>query len=98
MPRKTPNYSKLILTIIMFIFCGVAIWGVYLVQSFSNSSAEYCASMFGALLTFVAAPTAVAIGFYAWKAKAENAIKLAKDMKEADIDAEVQKEVLDKND
>jgi len=54
--------------------------------------------MFGALLTFVAAPTAVAIGFYAWKAKAENAIKLAKDMKEADIDAEVQKEVLDKND
>lgn len=31
-----------------------------------------------ALLTYLGAPTATAIGFYAWKARAENVVKISK--------------------
>lgn len=36
-------------------------------------------SQLGALLAFIGAPTGIAIGFYTWKAKAENIIKIKKD-------------------
>lgn len=32
----------------------------------------------GVLLTYIGAPTATAIGFYSWKAKAENVVKIKK--------------------
>ena len=35
-------------------------------------------SQLGVLLAYVATPTAVAIGFYSWKAKAENVVKIKK--------------------
>ena len=35
-------------------------------------------SQLGALLAFIGAPTTATIGFYTWKAKAENVIKIKK--------------------
>lgn len=36
-------------------------------------------SQLGTLLVYIGTPTAVTIGFYSWKAKAENVIKMKKD-------------------
>lgn len=35
-------------------------------------------SQLGVLLAFIGAPTGITIGFYCWKSKAENMIKIAK--------------------
>jgi hypothetical protein len=64
------EFSKLVLALVMatyFVAVGV---GVYL--SFVD------AMQYSTLAMLVGAPTATAIGFYAWKAKAENVVKIKK--------------------
>jgi putative Mn2+ efflux pump MntP len=71
--RKPPEFSKLILMLVMatyFIAVGV---GVRL------SFIDYM--QYSTLAMLVGAPTAVAIGFYAWKAKSENVLKYKKENK-----------------
>lgn len=63
--NKKLSFSKLILTLVMisyFIMLGI---GIYVVVKMDTSQLY-------ALLTFVGAPVAVAIGFYYEKAKKEN--------------------------
>ena len=48
----------------MLIYIITVCFGIYVICQ--------CPEQLGELLTFVGAPTAVAIGFYAWKAKCEN--------------------------
>lgn len=65
------EFSKFILMLILFTyFIGVAV-GIKVV--FIDIS------QLGILLAFIGTPTAAAIGFYCWKAKAENLIKIKKD-------------------
>ncbi|GHU95032.1 hypothetical protein FACS1894208_07140 [Clostridia bacterium] len=69
--KKPPEFSKLILLLVMvtyFIAVGV---GVKL------SLIDY--TQYSTLAMLVGAPTATAIGFYAWKARAENIMKLKKE-------------------
>lgn len=69
--RRKKETSKVVLAavlIVCFVFTGIIICG-WLVLDRTDA-----AGLAGAIL----APAATAIGFYAWKAKAENQIKLKK--------------------
>ena len=79
-PSKRPiEFSKLILLLVMLTyFMGVAIGAIVVLGTAPDMLGEY--------LAFVGAPTAVAIGFYAWKAKAENMKKLGLKEREGDAD------------
>lgn len=68
--RGKMEFSKLVLLLVMSTyFVGVVIGVKVTLIDFSQ---------LGVLLTFIGAPTATAIVFYAWKAKAENIVKIKK--------------------
>ena len=70
-PEKTKRrveFSKLILALVLltyFIGVGVGVRVIFM-----------DISQLGVVLAFIGTPTAAAIGFYIWKAKAENMIKI----------------------
>lgn len=69
------EFSKLFLSAVLFTyFIGVVIgvWAVVI-----------DISQLGVLLAYIGTPTATAIGFYSWKAKAENVVKIKKANPEA---------------
>lgn len=66
---KKFQFSKLILGAVMVLYLAGAVFGGFIVASEPAALGE--------LLAYIGAPTAVAIGFYAWKSKAENVIKIA---------------------
>lgn len=62
------EFSKLFLSAVLFTyFVGivVGVWAVLI-----------DISQLGVLLAYIGTPTATAIGFYSWKAKAENVVKI----------------------
>ena len=66
--KKKLEFSKLILSFVLFTyFIGVYV-GIKAVSVDVNQLAV--------LLTFIGTPTASAIGFYCWKAKNENVLKI----------------------
>lgn len=73
---KHIEFSKLIILATMLTyFVGVGIGArVVLV---------YAPEQLGVYLAFIGGPTAVAIGFYAWKARAENLVKLGRPVDES---------------
>ena len=69
--KRKVEFSKLVLTLVLLTyFLGVGV-GVRII--FIDIS------QLGVLLAYIGTPTAAAIGFYIWKAKAENIIKIKKD-------------------
>ena len=69
--RQKIEYTKLIIGLVLFTyFLGVGV-GVRVIVSDP--------SQLGVVLAFIGTPTVAAIGFYVWKAKAENIIKIKKD-------------------
>lgn len=75
--KKKIEFSKQILGVVMLTyFIGVVI-GSYIVIKLDPMQ-------LGVYLAFLGTPTSVAIGFYAWKAKAENLIKLGKPIENID--------------
>lgn len=71
------EFSKLVLGAVMLLYFAGAIYGAVIVW-------QDC-TLLGELLAYIGAPTAVAIGFYAWKAKAENVIKISKAVKDREV-------------
>ncbi len=69
-PRKS-EFSKIILALVLVTYFVGVIIGVKVIL--------IDISQLGVLLTFIGTPTAAAIGFYCWKAKAENIVKIKKD-------------------
>lgn len=68
--RRKTECSKLVLWAVRctyFAGFGVGVWAVVL-----------DASQLGVFLAYVGTPTATVIGFYSWKAKAENVVKIKK--------------------
>lgn len=80
--RRKCEFSKVILGAVMIVYFTTTIFSYFVTADNPEQLGE--------LLTFVGAPTAVAIGFYAWKAKAENIIKISspKQIKEKFIETE----------
>lgn len=69
--KKKIEFSKLIIALVLFTyFVGVYI-GVKI--------ALIDVTQIGALLAYIGTPTATAIGFYCWKAKAENIVKIKRE-------------------
>lgn len=84
MRGRKREFSKILLAAVIVTYFGVTVFAIFVVQENPE--------LLGELLTFVGAPTAVAIGFYAWKAKAENVLKIAKSKK---MDTKTKKQVID---
>lgn len=76
------NFSKSLMGAIMFLYFIGFVLGTLLVVFGVVIDIELGlaldSSMFIAYATYIGGPTATAIGFYAWKSKAENVIKIAK--------------------
>ena len=71
-PRRRPaEFSKIVLAAVMVAYSVTLAFAIYIVGAKNDS-------LLPELLAFVGAPTSVAIGFYAWKAKAENIRKIDK--------------------
>lgn len=69
--KRKVEFSKLVLALVLFTYFLAVAVGVRL--SFIDFT------QYSTLAMLVGAPTAAAIGFYAWKAKAENIVKIKKD-------------------
>jgi Na+/H+ antiporter NhaD/arsenite permease-like protein len=68
--KRKIEFSKLVLVLVLLTYFV----GVYIGVKISLIDT----SQLGVLLAFIGTPTAAAIGFYTWKAKAENVIKIKK--------------------
>ena len=68
--RKKKEFSKVVLAAVVILYVLAACYGGYIVF--------YNHELLGELLAFIGAPTAVAIGYYEWKAKNENVVKIKK--------------------
>lgn len=62
------EFSKIVLAIIVFVYLATVIFGYFVVANVPEQ--------IGALFSFVGTPTVTAVGFYAWKARAENLLKI----------------------
>lgn len=76
------NFSKSLMSAIMFLYfigfgMGTLLVAIGVVIDIELGLA-IDSSMFIAYTAYIGGPTATAIGFYAWKSKAENVIKIAK--------------------
>ena len=81
--KKKPEFSKIILALCMCVYIVTVGFGFFVTATEKTQLGE--------LLAFVGAPTAVAIGFYAWKARAENLLKIKKENPDMDL-SEIRKE------
>lgn len=74
------TFSKMILACVMVLYILGALLGVALaIVSAVNDihlGNAVDSGMFIALATYIGTPTATAIGFYSWKAKSENLLKI----------------------
>lgn len=78
------EFSKIVLGSAVVIWAAGAVFGAYIVNEEREQLQE--------LLAYIGAPTAMAFGFYAWKSKAENVLKIAKSKK---MDTKTKKQVID---
>lgn len=78
--EKKVTFTKLYMVLIGLLYLAGAMLGAFLVLWASSLDAEagrpIDPQMFIAYAGYLAGPTAVAIGFYAWKSKAENLLKI----------------------
>ena len=90
---ETANFSKSIMsTIVLLYFLGAVLGGILVVISVAqdlNLNSPVDSSMFIAHAAYLGGPTATAIGFYAWKSKAENVLKIGKSLPEQNMEAVV---------
>lgn len=69
--RRKLEFSKIVLALVLLTYFV----GVYIGVKISLIDV----SQLGVLLAYIGTPTAAAIGFYCWKAKAENIVKIKRD-------------------
>ena len=81
------EFSKIVLGAVMLLYFAGAIYGAVIVWQDS--------SLLGELLAYIGAPTAVAIGFYAYKAKCENVVKISRAVNaDKKLDSETKKQIV----
>ena len=83
------EFSKIVLAIIVFVYFGVTAVLCFVVVTAHDHAAE--------LVDLVKAPTLTAIGFYAWKAKCENVLKIPRKDREQVVKLADKKEGDDDN-
>ena len=79
--EEKTTFTKSILALIMLLyFLGAILGGILVVFSAGLNfrlGMQVDSSMFIAFASYIGGPTATAIGFYAWKSKAENILKIS---------------------
>ena len=75
-PKKKPETSKIIIFTIMLSYYIVLVFGIFAVYRILGDAPEFAIQALIAIFGYVGTPTGVAIGFYAWKARAENVAKI----------------------
>ena len=80
--KDTSTFSKSIMSAIILLYFVGAVLGAFLVVIAAKTDASLNvpidSAMFIAYAAYIGGPTATAIGFYAWKSKAENVLKISK--------------------
>lgn len=95
--KRSPEWSKALTLLILAPFFGVTVLAARLSHAlFETGAPSDSVALMQALLAFVAAPTAVALGFYFWKARAENMVKIAKQMQRDEICDDIARDILNK--
>ena len=78
--KEKPTFTKSIMTIVVLLYFLGAILGGILVAAAAITDVKLGGAidsqMFIAYAAYIGGPTATAIGFYAWKSKAENILKI----------------------
>lgn len=75
--KKKVEFSKLILAlVILSYFIGLGFGMLVIWKILGTDNAAYISASLCGLFSYIAAPVAVAIGFYSNKAKAENVEKI----------------------
>ena len=78
--KEKTTFTKSIMTIVVLLyFLGAILGGILVVAAAlvdANLGGAIDSQMFIAYATYIGGPTATAIGFYAWKSKAENILKI----------------------
>ena len=80
--EEKSTFTKSLMSVIVFLYFIGALMGTTLiilaaVMDFKLNT-QLNSEMFIAYAAYLGGPTSVAIGFYAWKSKAENVIKISK--------------------
>ena len=73
---KKFEFSKLILCLVMTTYFVGLLFGIYIILRIAVSDVSYIPTALCGLFSYIGAPVAVAIGFYAYKAKSENVAKI----------------------
>jgi hypothetical protein len=73
--NKKFEFSKLIMFFVLLTYFIAFAFGMYSINKMFSEGYEISSSL-GYLFTFVGTPVSVAIGFYSYKAKAENVEKI----------------------
>lgn len=73
---KKFEFSKLILCLVMLTYFVGLIFGVYIITELAERNTTYISTALCGLFSYIGAPVAVSIGFYSYKAKAENVEKI----------------------
>ena len=74
--KKKFEFSKLVLCLVMATYFAGLIFGMDIILHLSTDNSSYIATALCGLFSYIGAPVAVSIGFYAYKAKAENVEKI----------------------
>ena len=94
---RNNTYTKYIMSIVVSLYFLGAVIGTLLIISAAivdvKNRAQIDTAMFIAYAAYLGTPTATAIGFYAWKSKAENVIKIAQSKDLNDAEQEVAKTI-----
>ena len=79
-PKEKFSFTKMTMCVIFVMFIvGAIIGGILVVISAIHDMSmdlQIDTGMYIAYATYLGAPTATAVGFYAWKSKAENILKI----------------------
>jgi len=75
-PPEKMSFSKAVLLLVLGTYFLGLFLGMFVVVRILLITPEYSVQAFMALLSYIGAPTGVALAFYSWKAKAENCIKI----------------------
>lgn len=75
--KKKIEFSKIILALVIASYFVGLIFGMSVISKiFDTDNTAYIATCLCGLFSYIGAPVAVAIGFYSYKAKAENIEKI----------------------
>lgn len=77
--KRLKEFSKVVLALVIFSYFVGLLFGMYVIYKIlGTGNVAYISTSLCGLFSYIGAPVAVSIGFYSYKAKAENIEKIKK--------------------